>query len=129
MLTTPAGRSEVASTSARVIDGRGARSLAITTQVLPVTITGAITEMSPSSGSSGATTATTPVGSGEEMLKYGPATGLVDPVTAAILSAQPAYQTSRSTAASTTSPAFFVPLSDSSATNWALRLSSISAMR
>src|SRR5690606_4191098 len=100
MLTTPPGRSDVASTSARVIAGSGVRSAATTTQVLPVTITGATTETSPSSGSAGATTATTPVGSGVDRLKYGPATGLAVLWTDAILSDQPAYQTSRSTAAS-----------------------------
>ena len=40
--------------------------------------------------------ATTPVGSGSEKLKYGPATGLAEPATWANLSAQPAYQTMRS---------------------------------
>jgi hypothetical protein len=37
-------------------------------------------------------------------LKYGPATGLAPPVTCAILSDHPAYQTSRSIAASTNVP-------------------------
>ena len=46
--------------------------------------------------------ATTPVGSGTEKLKYGPATGFADPATCANLSAQPAYQTQRSMASSTT---------------------------
>ena len=45
--------------------------------------------------------ATTPVGSGTEMLKYGPATGLALPATCANLSAQPAYQTQLSIASST----------------------------
>ncbi len=50
--------------------GSGRSSEASTTAVLPVTITGAITETSPSSEDRcGATTATTPVGSGLERLK------------------------------------------------------------
>ena len=57
---------------------------------------------SPSSGgSSGARTPTTPVGSGTVKLKYGPATGFAEPSTCASLSAQPAYQTTRSIARST----------------------------
>src|SRR5690606_22494755 len=73
--TTPPGRSDVASTSARVTAGSGSASAASTTTVLPATITGAITLTRPSSGeSAGATTPTTPVGSGAERLKYGPAT-------------------------------------------------------
>ena len=65
MLTTPPGTSEVASTSERVTAGSGAFSLAITTQVLPDTMAGAITDTSPSRlESCGARTATTPVGSG-----------------------------------------------------------------
>ena len=64
-------------------------------------ITGATTETRPSSDDScGASTATTPVGSGVDRLKNGPATGLALPTTWVSLSAQPAYQTSRSTAAS-----------------------------
>jgi hypothetical protein len=63
---------------------------------------GAITDTSPSSALSwGASTATTPQGSGTEKLKYGPATGFALPRTWAILSAQPAYHTQRSMAAST----------------------------
>ena len=50
---------------------------------------------------SGATTATTPVGSGTVKLKYGPATGFEPPSTCGSLSAQPAYQTTRSIARST----------------------------
>ena len=69
MLTTPPGRSEVAITSPSVIEVSGCASLAITTQVLPVAMIGATTLTRPSSGPLGATTATTPVGSGEEMLK------------------------------------------------------------
>src|SRR6266516_1903199 len=99
MFTTPGGTSEVASTSARVIAGSGAVSLATTTAVLPVAITGASTLSSP--GAAGASTATTPVGSGTLKLKYGPATGLAAPVTWATLSGQPAYQTHRSIASVT----------------------------
>lgn len=75
---------------------------------------------------------TTPVGSGDERLKYGPATGLPPPTTWAILSVQPAYQTQRSIAASTCSVAFDFDRPSASATSWtncALRPSSISAMR
>ena len=76
-LTTPPGTSLVASTSARLIAESGNRSLATTTTVLPATSAGATAETRPSSDEScGATIATTPVGSGTEMLKYGPATGL-----------------------------------------------------
>ena len=54
-------------------------------------ITGAITDTSPSSGDpGGARIATTPVGSGVEKEKYGPATGLALPSTAVSLSVQPA---------------------------------------
>ena len=102
MFTTPAGTSEVASTSASVTAGSGAVSLATTTAVLPVAITGASTLTSPSRpGAAGASTATTPVGSGTLKLKYGPATGLAAPVTWATLSGQPAYQTHRSIASAT----------------------------
>src|SRR6516162_6241634 len=102
MFTTPPGTSEVASTSARVTAGSGACSLATTTTVLPVAITGASTLTRPSRlDSGGASTATTPVGSGTLKLKYGPATGLADPVTWATLSGQPAYQTHRSIASPT----------------------------
>ncbi len=100
--TTPAGTSEVASTSASVIAGSGRRSLATTTAVLPVAMTGASTLTSPSRlDSAGATTATTPVGSGTLKLKYGPATGFAAPATWATLSGHPAYQTQRSIAAAT----------------------------
>ena len=74
--------------------------------VLPVTTTGATTLTRPSRlEPAGARTATTPVGSGVDRLKNGPATGLALPTTWVILSAQPAYQTSRSIAASTARPA------------------------
>src|SRR5690349_23323825 len=83
--TTPPGRSLVAITSPRVIAVSGCGSLATTTQVLPVVITGATTLTSPRSGPFGATTAMTPDGSGAEWLKYGPATGLAPPTTCATL--------------------------------------------
>ena len=103
MLTTPPGTSEVASTSENVTAGSGRSYDDTTTTVLPVTIAGATTLTSPSSDDScGARTATTPVGSGVERLKNGPATGLAPPTTWVILSAQPAYQTRRSIASSTT---------------------------
>src|ERR1700722_1077444 len=106
MLTTPPGTSEVASTSDRVTAGSGCGSLASTTTVLPLTMAGATTETRPSNDDpAGASTATTPVGSGSEKLKYGPATGLDEPLTWAILSDQPAYQTQRSIAASTAASA------------------------
>src|SRR5205085_11804204 len=99
---TPPGTSEVASTSAKVTAGSGRCGAAATTTVFPVTITGAITLTRPRRlESAGARTATTPVGSGVERLKNGPATGLALPTTWVTLSAQPAYQTSRSIAAST----------------------------
>ncbi len=63
---------------------------------------GATTLTRPSSDDScGASTAITPVGSGVLRLKNGPATGLALPTTWVSLSAHPAYQTSRSMAAST----------------------------
>src|SRR5216683_4152071 len=101
-LTTPAGTSDVASTSDMMTAGSDPDPLATTTAVLPVAITGASTLTRPSRpASAGATTATTPVGSGTLKLKYGPATGFADPATWATLSGQPAYQTQRSTAAAT----------------------------
>src|SRR5216117_3244638 len=102
MLTTPPGTSEVASASASSIAATGCVSEAIASAVLPPTMTGASRETSASSGgSSGATIPTTPVGSGMVKLKYGPATGFDEPSTCASLSAQPAYQTQRSIAVST----------------------------
>ncbi len=80
----------------------------------------------------GASTATTPVGSGVERLKKGPATGLALPTTWASLSAQPAYQTSRSTAASTAASACFLPSPSercTSSTNCTRRPSRTSATR
>src|SRR5437764_2887406 len=98
----PPGTSEVASTSASSIAASGRDSDATTTAPFPPTKTGASRETSPSSGgSSGTRTPTTPVGSGTVKLKYGPATGFAEPSTCASLSAQPAYQTQRSTAACT----------------------------
>ena len=76
-----------------------------------------------SGGSSGATTATTPVGSGIVKLKYGPATGFEEPRTCETLSAKPAYQTQRSIERSTSSRP------EQSAANSGMRDSIISAMR
>src|SRR5262249_22344535 len=89
-------------TWAGVRGGGGAGSLATPTAVLPVAITGASTDTRPSRlDSGGASTATTPVGSGTLKLKYGPATGLAAPATWATLSGHPAYQTHRSIASAT----------------------------
>src|SRR5690606_18487623 len=86
--------------------GSGRCSLLTTTAALPVTRTGASTLTRPSSEDRwGASTATTPVGSGTDRLKYGPATGLAAPATWATLSVHPAYQTHRSIAAETTASA------------------------
>jgi hypothetical protein len=64
-LITPAGRSLVARTSAKVIADNGAFVLASTITVFPEVIIGAMTSISPSSdGVSGATAATTPMLSG-----------------------------------------------------------------
>src|SRR5256885_16214787 len=105
-LITPAGKSLVASTSARVSAGSGADSGASTTTALPPHSAGATRRTRPASGASdGATMPTTPVGSGIVKLKYGPATGFVLPMTCASLSVQPAYHTNVSTACSTSRPA------------------------
>src|SRR6185295_10597049 len=86
-LTTPAGTSEVCSTSPNVIAGSGFVSDVMTTTVLPPTIAGAMRLTRPrSAGSSGATTPTTPVGSGTVKLYYGPATGFTDPTICGYLS-------------------------------------------
>ena len=70
--------------------------------MLPLTIAGASTLTRPSRAlSCGASTAVTPTGSGSDTVPNGPATGLTVPRTWVILSAQPAYQVQRSTAAST----------------------------
>src|SRR6185436_293478 len=88
--------------SASSIAASGWESEAIATTAFPPTRAGTRRETSPSSGgSSGAITATTPVGSGSVKLKYGPATGFDEPSTWGSLSAQPAYQTTRSIARST----------------------------
>ena len=124
MFTTPPGTSEVASTSASSIAARGCASLAITTAALPPASTGASRDTRPSSaGSAGATIPTTPVGSGTVKLKYGPATGFAPPSTWASLSVQPAYQTTRSVARSTSSAP------PHSAASSPARASSISATR
>src|SRR5213075_1798013 len=92
----------VAITSASSTAQSGCVSEASATTEFPPVNAGAIRDTSPSSGgSSGATTATTPVGSGIVKLKYGPATGFDEPITCATLSANPAYQTQRSIAFST----------------------------
>src|ERR1700750_1221312 len=76
ILTTPPGRSDEFSTSAKVTEHIGLVSEARTTHVFPPAITGAITETKPSNESfCGAMTDTTPVGSGTEKLKWGLATG------------------------------------------------------
>jgi hypothetical protein len=130
MLITPPGTSEVASTSASDTAGSGAGPLAIATTVFPETIAGATRLTSPSSGASaGATTPTTPVGSGIVKLKYGPATGLAPPATWWILSAQPAYQTHRSIATLTSRAGSCAPVSRSSDSSCPLRPSMISATR
>ena len=72
-LTTPPGTSLVAIASASSIAASGCVSDASATTALPPVSAGASRETRPSSGgSSGATTATTPVGSGIVKLKYGP---------------------------------------------------------
>src|SRR5881392_123489 len=124
MLTAPPGTSDVASASASSIAASGCDSDASTTATLPPTSTGASRETSPSSGgSSGTSTPTTPVGSGTVKLKYGPATGFAEPSICTSLSAQPAYQTIRSTAACTSAS------SPVSSANSGVRASSISATR
>ena len=81
----------MARTSVSDTAGSGRSCEATTTAVFPVASTGATTETRPSREEScGASTATTPVGSGSEKVKYGPATGSVAPVTWANLSVQPA---------------------------------------
>ncbi len=96
-------------------------------------MTGATQDTRPSSEDCcGARIATTPVGSGREKLKKGPETALEPPSTWAILSAQPAYQTSRSTVASTSVEALRAlrpSAAATSSTNWARRPSSSSATR
>jgi hypothetical protein len=102
MFTTPPGRSLVARHSENVMAVRGSSSLASTTQTLPDTITGKIAVTSPSSdGRAGATTATTPMGSGTVKLKCGPATGFELASRLWYLSLQPANEMTRSIARST----------------------------
>ena len=70
---TPPGTSDVARTSVRVTAASGRDSEASTTATLPLTTTGASRLTSPRSDErSGATTPTTPVGSGIVKLKYEP---------------------------------------------------------
>ena len=132
-LTTPPGTSDVASTSASVTAGSGRDSDAITTTVLPVTVAGARRLTSPSRELvSGAIRPITPVGSGIVKLKYGAPTGLLEPSTCPILSAQPAYHTQRSIARSTSSrdrPARTPSAAATSTTNWSRRPSISSATR
>ena len=101
--------------------------------MFPETMTGASTDTRPSSEEAcGARTATTPVGSGAEMSKYGPATGFSPPRTWANLSDHPAYQTHRSMAWDTSASAWrsVTPsLALTSATNWPRRPSITSATR
>jgi hypothetical protein len=105
----------------------------MTTAALPLTITGASRLTRPSSDeSSGATMPTTPVGSGTLKLKYEPATGFTVPMSCGYLSAQPAYQTHRSIAASTVRAARAresPSVAMTSATNWSRLPSISSAMR
>ena len=78
-----------------------------TIAVLPLKITGATSDTSASNdGSSGASTTTTPVGSGVVKLKCDDATGFTLPKTCEYLSVQPAKCTSRSIASVTSRLAF-----------------------
>src|SRR5439155_13287383 len=89
--TTPPGKSLVARISVNVIAGSGYLSEATTTAALPLRITGATSETSGTrGGSSGASTTTTPVGSGVVKLKCELATGLTLPNICEYLSVQPA---------------------------------------
>ena len=92
MLTTPPGTSDVASTSASETAGSG--------PLLGGDDDGGVAgdehrrehATQPEQRTTPAARGpTTPVGSGSEKLKYGPATGLARPATCAYLSAQPAY--------------------------------------
>src|ERR1700689_1092299 len=97
ILSSPAGKSDVADISPSNTAGVGRVSLGMASTVLPTTIGASTVSTKPSSDDSwGATTATTPLGVGNEKLKKGPATGLAPPSTWVILSAHPAYQTIRS---------------------------------
>ena len=89
--STPPGTSETPATSPRSSARSGLDRETIATTVLPAANAGAISRTRPSrSGESGASTATTPVGSGEENDRNGAATGFTPPITAASLSVQPA---------------------------------------
>src|SRR5882724_2923484 len=91
MFTTPPGKSLVARISANVAAGSGNFSEAMTTTVLPDKMTGASNETSASNGGeSGASTTTTPVGSGVVKLKWELATGFTLLNTWENLSVQPA---------------------------------------
>src|SRR5436189_58241 len=104
MFTAPPGMSEVANASASSTADRGLDCDATATTVLPETTAGRMRDTIPSSdGSAGAIVATTPTGSGTVKLKYGPDTGFAPPSAWASLSAQPAYQTTRSIDRSTSS--------------------------
>src|SRR5205823_8173183 len=121
-LTTPPGTSHVASASASSTAASGLVSDATATTALPPTSGGSRRVTRPSrGGSSGARTATRPVGSGTVKLKYGPATGFDPPSTCGSLSAQPAYQTTRSIERSTS------PRPPHSSANSGTRASTISA--
>ena len=76
LLSTPPGKSLVAIISEKVSAGRGDVAEARTTAVLPLRITGTVSETSArSEGSLGQMTTTTPVGSGMVKLKCELATG------------------------------------------------------
>src|SRR5665213_57157 len=97
ILSTPAGKSDDDVISPNNTPGVGRRSLARATTVLPTHSGAKTASTNPSRDESCAhTTPTTPLGTGIEKLKNGPATGLVAPSTWAILSVQPAYHTMRS---------------------------------
>src|SRR3954471_3422128 len=122
--TAPPGTSDVASASASSIAASGLVSEATAITAFPPVSAGSTRDTRPSNGgSSGASTATTPVGSGTVKLSYAPPTGFDEPSTGASLSAQPAYQTMRSTLRSTSSR----PLHSSA--NSDVRASTISASR
>src|SRR3954454_16414706 len=85
-LHEPPGTWDVASASASSIAASGLVSEATAITAFPPVSAGSTRDTRPSSGgSSGASTATTPVGSGTVKLKYGPATGFDEPSTCASL--------------------------------------------
>src|SRR5262245_26936563 len=91
ILTTPPGTSDELITSAKLTAHNGFVSEARMTQVFPPAIAGDIEETNPIKEFSwGATSATTPVGSGTEKLKCGEATGFTVPNICWYLSHQPA---------------------------------------